>query len=79
MHLIPDENIQGKNWRLSDCHSENHEIEKNLTFMKISFEHFFKAKMGVRVLVMVWSDLSSIATGQVRDVHHAMMALMHLP
>ena len=37
--------------------------------MKISFEHFFKAKMGVRVLVMVWSDLSSIATGQVRDVH----------
>ena len=29
--------------------------------------------MGVRVLVMVWSDLSSIATGQVRDVHNAKM------
>ena len=27
----------------------------------------FKAKMGVRVLVMVWSDLSSLATGQVGD------------
>ena len=25
----------------------------------------FQANMGVRVLVMVWSDLSSLATGQV--------------
>ena len=44
--------------------TEEFDIENTLA--RFDIENIpFQANMGVRVLVMVWSDLSSLATGQV--------------